>query len=438
MPTPLHAAFGPTTPDHSATDQRPVLVVLGAGDEDYRSHLLQQISATHSVLLLDPEPPAWAWPYVDGAWGIDLHDEIAVMAALSHLVEHRGVVGVMTYLEHHVLQAAHLAETFGLPGIGTDAAAACRDKALQRTLLQDANVPSAASYVAETEQSAVDFAELLGYPVVVKPRAMAGGAGVRRADSPEAVRSAYHAARHATVLGLDEYARPGVLVEEYLAGSEISLECVVGDGDVQVVAITRKTSGPPPAFDEIGHLVAADDPLLLDSTVITTAVRALEALAFGNGVAHVELRRTPQGPRIVEVNGRLAGDLIPLLVQLATGVSLPAAAAALAMGQTPDLTQTRDRAAAVQFLYPTSNGILTRLHRRDATWPWLARFRWGPWCVEDRVLAPPYATIADRLAHWVVTGRNSWVCASRLQLFASTVTVAVSPMQTSLSTACVR
>ena len=52
---------------------------------------------------------------------------------------------------------------------------------------------------------------------------------------------------------------------------------------------------------------------------------------------HVELRLTASGPRVIEVNGRPAGDLIPLLVERATGINIPQALATLATGETPDL-----------------------------------------------------------------------------------------------------
>lgn len=40
---------------------------------------------------------------------------------------------------------------------------------------------------------------------------------------------------------------------------------------------------------------------------------------------------------MLEVDGRPAGDLIPLLVERATGINIPRALAALATGETPDL-----------------------------------------------------------------------------------------------------
>ena len=55
------------------------------------------------------------------------------------------------------------------------------------------------------------------------------------------------------------------------------------------------------------------------------------------GVFHVELRSMASVPRVIEVNGRLMGDLIPLLLERATGPNIPQALVSLAAGETPGL-----------------------------------------------------------------------------------------------------
>ncbi|NED87458.1 carboxylase, partial [Streptomyces sp. SID11233] len=54
----------------------------------------------------------------------------------------------------------------------------------------------------------------------------------------------------------------GVLVEEYLAGPEVSVECVTHQGITTALAVTRKEVGFAPYFEETGHTVDAADPLL--------------------------------------------------------------------------------------------------------------------------------------------------------------------------------
>jgi biotin carboxylase len=337
------------------------------------------------------------------------------MAALTRVAKEEAVGGVCTYLDHHVELAAQIAAALGLPGNSPSSAANCRDKARARALCDEFGISSARSFPVDGQEAAVEHARLLGYPVVVKPRGSAGGAGVRRADSDAEVRDAYQRATWESVLGPEAYAVPEVLVEEYLEGEEVGVETVVEGSAVHLVAVTRTHLVEEPQFLKRGHTVDARDPLLHDPVMIWTVARALQALGLDRGVVHVDLRLTSRGPALIDVSARPGGDLIPLLVQLATGVDLMAATADLAVGAVPNLTVTRQQSAAVAFLYPADRGRVTAqtatVSLREK--PWLERLVWSRHLGEI-VSAPPRATIDDRLAHLVVTGETLSDCQDRL------------------------
>ena len=438
-----HAAMKDLTPfdAHSGQDDlsavRPILL-LGAGTPEFREYVLRQIARVRPVVLIDQTPPKWARPYLAAQAAVDLHDPEAAEAFLMSAAVQLGVAGVTTYMEHFVELAARLTHRLGLPGNSPAAAAACRDKAVTRRLLAEHGVPSASSYLAQDADQAVTIARRLGYPVVVKPRGRAGSAGVLRADSDEDVRAVFHRALVDSVLGLEAWSVAGVLVEEYLRGPEISVETVVlGPGQVRIVAVTRKSLGREPQFQEIGHSVDAADPLLCDPVLAAVVTAAVRALGLSRGVLHVELRLTADGPRVIEVNGRPAGDLIPLLVERATGVNLAQALATLAAGGIPDLAPTRSEAAAIGFLYPEHSGYIERLDVHGALHDqlWLERLVWTR-DVGTQVTAPPRASIDDRIAHWVVTGATAADCAKRRSLVADHLSVRVAhPVHT---TSCTR
>lgn len=409
----------------------PLTIVVGAGNQQFRSYGLRSIGERFSVALLDERPPAWAMTYAAVSRAVDLHDHEAVFAATRELGYRHEIAGVMTYMEHHVHLAARLAEHLHTPGSPSESVAAARDKHATRTLLAAATVPSARSLLVASEDAAARNAAELGYPVVLKPRSMGGSAGVRRADSEAEVREAFRAARFARALGLEATGEPGVLLEEYLHGPEISVECVVlGPGDVHVVAVTHKQLGPEPVFEEVGHVVDATDPLTSDPRIHQVATAALDAVGITHGVMHLEMRLIDGiNPHIIEINARLGGDLIPHLVYLATGVNLPIVAAALASGQRVralDLQHTRAGTAAVRFIYPSSSGRVVRLTLPSFYTSWLdtctATAHPG-----DEVSAPPHATILDRLAHVVVTGDSPDICHDRLSLTIRNIDVTIAP-----------
>ncbi|MFJ2217839.1 ATP-grasp domain-containing protein [Streptomyces sp. NPDC101062] len=398
---------------------RSFLLLIGAGGDGaagYREFVLSHIAFTgHPIVLVDAAAPAWTIPYLASDHPhlrADLSDPAAVAAAVKTFAADHNIDGVMTYMEHHVVTAAETAQMLGLPTNSAQAMAAARDKATTRRLLDQYEVPSARAMEAPTLDAALTHADTIGYPVVVKPRSQAGSAGVVRADNRTQIREAYERASSETLPGLEQYGPAGVLVEECLEGAEISVEtAVLGAGQSRILAVTRKVPAPSGTTQEYGHVIDAADPLLHDAELAHVISAAVDVLGLTSGVLCIEVMLTATGPRIVEVNGRLGGDLLPLLAQHALGIDLAQIATALATGTTPALEPTTHAAAAIRFAYPHETGVLERL----AFHPDAGRIR----ALERAVLsarpgtfvsAPPHATLNDRLAHWVVTGQNAADC----------------------------
>jgi hypothetical protein len=144
------------------------------------------------------------------------------------------------------------------------------------------------------------------------------------------------------------------------------------------------------------------------------------------GVLHIVMALTSRGPRITEIGAHLAGDLIPLLVKKATGVNLPQAAADLASGETPNLTPTLQRAAAIHFAYSNRGGHIERLEVSSSTSdPLIDRFVLTQ--QPGRYVEPvQHASVEDRLAHWIVLGSNKASCHNSLDQAAQRLRIALS------------
>lgn len=80
-------------------------------------------------------------------------------------------------VEAHILTVAHVREAATIPGMSVKSATLCRDKPTMKEHLREAGVPCAATTGAQSLDDAVAFAERVGYPIVVKPRAGAGALG---------------------------------------------------------------------------------------------------------------------------------------------------------------------------------------------------------------------------------------------------------------------
>ncbi|MGH2510287.1 MAG: ATP-grasp domain-containing protein, partial [Ktedonobacteraceae bacterium] len=133
--------------------------------------------------------------------------------------------------------------------------------------------------------------------------------------------------------------------------------------------ITAKQTTPLPFAVEVGHIVPA--PLAHEqmAEIEQLVIAALSALGVTDTVTHTEVKLTPHGPRIIEVNARPGGDKIPRLVQAVTGYDLRVVALYLALGKTlADVPRSASETpvAAIRFLAAEQAGIIDLAEPTDA------------------------------------------------------------------------
>ena len=329
-------------------------------------------------VLLSSHPERYPWVAEDAVdtARADTTDPACIADVARAAASNARLAGIVTSSEYFVAVTARAAARLGLPGADPAAVEGCRDKRRQRAALARSGVAVPAHFPATTAQAAAAAASEIGFPVVVKPADGSGSRGVRLCRDPAEVHD--HAdglltRRH------DERGRPtigAVLVEEYVPGPEFSVETF----GTEIVGITAKHLGPSPWFVEYGHDFPANtDPAAPDPLLGATgcgeppsrgpgatgcgeapALDALEALGLGFGPAHTEIRLGPHGPVVIEVNPRLAGGRIPMLVRLATGIDLVGAAVDVAIGATGPLPPPGPGHASIRFLVAPQAGRVRR------------------------------------------------------------------------------
>jgi hypothetical protein len=140
-------------------------------------------------------------------------------------------------------------------------------------------------------------------------------------------------------------------------------------------------------------------------------------------MTHSEIRLTGDGPRVVEINGRLGGVFIPYLGWLATGIDPALVAAAVATGGDIEVAPSRRAAAAVRFLYPDSDIVLEGV---DVDVNALPASVWEVTPLAEtgaRLLLPPRSYVAGRAAAAFAVGPDEKACHQALDRVGTAVHV---------------
>ncbi len=250
--------------------------------------------------------------------------------------------GVVAFRDDDLVPMADLAERLGLPFHSLAVAERLADKAVQRRALRDGGLPTPGVWELPAERDRVETAALvrrLPYPVVLKPRR---GSGSRHTFV------CGNAGELAGVLswldGEPDGSEP-MVVEEYLPSCPdaelgrfadyVSVETLAVGGRFHHFAVTGRLHQAP-SLRETGFFVPSDLGGAELAGVVASATAALEALGVDNGALHTEVKLTPDGPRVIEVNGRLGGGVAELLTE-AAGADLLATCLRAALGQPVDV-----------------------------------------------------------------------------------------------------
>lgn len=161
---------------------------------------------------------------------------------------------------------------------------------------------------------------LTGQDLVIKPSSSAGTVGVTRAPNGEGWRE-----RFAELLGT--YDKLGVLaedvlVQERITGTEYAIDTVSHHGRhsiTDIIKYRRIPYGEGIAVYDSVEWVPYDREEL--GELIEYGLAALDAVGLREWAAHTEIMMTPDGPRLLEINPRLAGAGNPAVTEIANGES---------------------------------------------------------------------------------------------------------------------
>ncbi len=226
------------------------------------------------------------------------------------------------------LVAARASELLGLPHNPFAAVEATRNKHLLRRRLAQGELLSPRYHLLsvddDAQAAAVEIEARVGFPCVVKPLSLSASRGVIRADDHAGFVAAFERLR--TILADPEVAADcgetagQMLVEGYITGEEVSLEGLLVDGELRVLALFDKPDPlEGPFFEETIYITPSRLSPALQEEIAATAARAAAALGLRDGPLHAELRVNDEGVWPVDVAARSIGGLCSRALFFGTG-----------------------------------------------------------------------------------------------------------------------
>ena len=253
---------------------------------------------------------------------------------------------VVSITEMTMWCAARVREELGLPGTSSAAESTVSDKLRTRAILRERGL-TGVGFWATTIADVGTLIDGLPLPVVVKPRALTGSAGVRLLERPADVTELIRQYDAATAAG---FGRDELLVETYIPGVEISAEAIAVGGRVTLLSLTDKLNTGAPHFVETGHVMPSRHSAALAGRVHDFLQTLVTALGIETSALHAELKVADDRLELVEIHSRYGGDKITKLLAEVYGYeAFRAYFAAVLDGVAPPVPAARATAGVAFF-----------------------------------------------------------------------------------------
>lgn len=163
------------------------------------------------------------------------------------------------------------------------------------------------------------------YPLIVKPTSFLSSIGVKKVNNFNElqnqveqqlnVKFPLHLGKKVYELGEIYNLENRVLVEEYIEGTEFSLESLIVNDKYIPLGITKKINNESSFMDEIGHIFPANINSGLKEHIYKWGENLHKVLHLQNTSTHAEFRVTESGEIVLmEIGARIGGDYISKLI----------------------------------------------------------------------------------------------------------------------------
>lgn len=329
------------------------IIILGASELQLPA-IKQAKKMGLYVISVDFNEKAMGFKFCDKKYVISTLDKEAVLK----IAKKEQISGIMTLASDLPMRTvAFVSEKLKLPGISIETSEIVTNKYKMRECLKKDKIQSINFKKIKTISDVSEFFESTSKEAILKPFSSSGSRGVSFISKDDSITEI----QKKFMYSLSHSSDQELIMEEFLSGSEVSVESVTIKGKTNVIQITDKITTGAPYFVETGHSQPANLSEEEKNSIEELVKAGVKSVGLENGVSHTEIIYNDNSFNIVEIGARLGGDFISTdLVPISTGVNLVEIAIKLALGEKINTKCKFNKGSAIRF-FQYEEGLVKKI-----------------------------------------------------------------------------
>jgi biotin carboxylase len=294
----------------------------------------------YEVFCVDMNANAPAFAFANGYAAVNISD----VEGVGKYADEIGADVVLALNDAGVLPAVYANKKRGLKCYDPEQVKYFTDKGYMRERWKEFGVAQPKFHVCTNADEIKTAIHAIGFPCIVKPCMMWGSRGVSKVNNENDI-------AFATQFAMENARGERYIVEEFMSGTEVSIEGLFKNGRAYILAKADKELQQHDNYRvtiQINYEAALPDAILNEIDELVS--KAGRAMGFESGALHAECMVTPEGVKMIEMAGRPGGGhIFGAIVEAVSGVSMPQALTQILLGEDIDPAARSHRGACYKF-----------------------------------------------------------------------------------------
>jgi len=324
------------------------------------------------IVLVVPKKPTLECSSIEAVIEVPLYDASQVEEKIVDYHREKPFDALLPIYEGATAITAKLTEVLGLRGASVSAAEASRNKYLAYECWSKNGIPVPLTIpIREPHSGWKDIEAHIGYPAIIKLADSMNSQGVIKVTSRDSylreverlvkmlqrpIDLDLQIDRNRLAYGTSDIK---IIAQEYCPGIEVGVDCIIVNGNSQILGVFEKAPATGPYFAESMSIAPTSLGKDEEENVSKIAVDAVLALSDDQiSAAHVEIRYTEDGPKVLEAALRPGGAYTVAAVEYLTGINTYVELLNVLLGNNLSVVRPSGKAALYGGIVISQSGVL--------------------------------------------------------------------------------